>query len=272
MTESVESPELLVDARDDGVVVITLNRPRAKNTVSFAMWEQFAAALDRIEQGTPPRALVLHGAGGHFSNGGDVKLPPSRGEGALALAARLEMGQRIIHRLRALPVPAIAAIEGGAFGVGWSLAMACDMVIAAEDATFGAPFLQFGLVPDGGSAWFLAQRIGRPRAAEIIFSGRTIDAAEALSLGLISRTVPHGAAVDAALSLASAIGDGNRHAVELTKRLLHYSETGDLAGSHALELAYCHLCQAGEEVPRAREKFKARAAARAAAKAAEQGG
>lgn len=271
MTDSAEAPELLFEQRGDGVALITLNRPRAKNTISFTLWEQFSAALDEVENGTPPRAVILCGAEGHFSNGGDVKLPPARGEGALKLAARLEMGQRIVSRLRALPVPVIAAIEGGAYGIGWSLAMACDIAIAAEDAKFGAPFLQFGLVPDGGAAWFLTQRIGRPRAADIIYGGRTLDAAEALSLGLLSRVVPRGTALDEALALAAGIGDGNRHAVELTKRLLHQSETGDLAGSHQLELVYCHVCQAGEEVPRAREKFKAQAAARAAAKAAAQG-
>lgn len=268
MTDAAQMAELLVEERADGVVVLTLNRPRARNTVSFAMWEQFSAALDRLEGGTPARAVVLCGAEGYFSNGGDVKVPPARGEGAVALAARLEMGQRIIARLRALPIPTIAAVEGGAFGIAWSLAMACDMILAADDAKFGAPFLQFGLVPDGGSAWFLVQRLGRARAAEIIFSGRVLDAAEALSLGLISRVVPAGHTVAEGLALGAAIGDGNRHAVELTKRLLHQAETGDLAANHALELVYCHVCQAGEEVPRAREKFKARAAAKAASRPA----
>jgi enoyl-CoA hydratase/carnithine racemase len=103
MEEAGTAPELLLDMRDDGVAVITLNRPRAKNTVSFAMWEQFSAVLDRLENDTPARMLVLCGAEGYFSNGGDVKLPPARGEGALALAARLEMGQRIIRRLRRCP-------------------------------------------------------------------------------------------------------------------------------------------------------------------------
>ena len=264
MSAPSEDPELLFELRADGVAVITLNRPRAKNTVSFTMWEQFSAALDRLENATPARMLLLCGAEGYFSNGGDVKLPPARGEGALALAARLEMGQRIINRVRALPIPTIAAVEGGAFGVAWSLAMACDMIFAADDAKFGAPFLQYGLVPDGGAAWFLVRRLGRARAAEIIFSGRTLDAAEALALGLVSRVVTAGGAVEAALALAAVIGDGNRHAVELTKRLLHRAETDDLDAAHAMELVYCHVCQAGEEVPRAREKFKARAAAKAA--------
>lgn len=268
MAEPTDAQEILVDEREDGVVVLTLNRPRAKNTVSFAMWEQFGAALDRLENGTPARLLVLQGAEGHFGNGGDVKLPPARGEGALALAARLEMGQRIIRRLRALPIPSVAAVEGGAYGISWSLAMACDMIFAADDAKFGAPFLEFGLVPDGGAAWFLTRRLGRARASEIIFSGRTLLAPEAEALGLVSRLVAPGTALDEALAFGAAIGDGNRHAVELTRRLIDQAESGDLAATHALELVYCHSCQAGDEVPRARERFKARAAARAAAKAA----
>ncbi|MBH1991304.1 MAG: enoyl-CoA hydratase/isomerase family protein [Sphingomonadaceae bacterium] len=267
MDQAGAAPELLLDVRDDGVAVITLNRPRAKNTVSFTMWEQFSAALDHLENATPARMLVLCGAEGYFSNGGDVKLPPARGEGALALAARLEMGQRIINRIRALPIPTVAAVEGGAFGVSWSLAMACDMIFAAQDAKFGAPFLEFGLVPDGGAAWFLARQLGRARAAEIIFSGRTLGADEALALGLVSRVVTPGTAVEEALALEATMGGGNAHAVELTKRLLIQAENGDLATIHALELVYCHTCQAGEEVPRAREKFRAMAAARAAAKA-----
>lgn len=256
--------ELIFEQRDGKVVLLTLNRPRAKNTVSFTMWEQFSRVLDMIENDTPPRALILCGAEGYFSNGGDVKTPPARGEGALALAARLEMGQRIIARLRALPVPTIAAVEGGAFGVAWSLAMACDLIFASENARFGAPFLDFGLVPDGGAAWFLGRQLGRHKAAEIIYSGRTLPAAEAMELGLVSRLVPPGFAVDTALRFAADIGKGNRHAVELTKRLLHLSETSDLATSHAMELVYCHTCQAGDEVKAAREAFIARAAAKTA--------
>jgi enoyl-CoA hydratase/carnithine racemase len=202
------APEILFEQREDGVALLTLNRPQARNTVSFTLWEQFSAALDRMENGTPPRAGAVRG-GGYFSSGGDVKLPPARGEGAVRLAARLEMGQRIIARLRALPVPSIAAVEGGAYGIAWSIAMACDMVFAADNAQFGAPFLDYGLVPDGGAAWFLAQRIGRARAAEIIFSGRSLGVAEARDLGLVSRVLPAGGVVEGALDFAATIGGGN---------------------------------------------------------------
>ena len=263
MSDKSESP-LLVEHLDGDIVLLTLNRPKARNTVSFEMWEQFSAALDGIENGTPPRAVVLCGAEDHFSNGGDVKTGPARGEGALPKAKRLEMGQRIIARLRALPCPTIAAVEGGAHGIGWSIALACDMILCAEDVKFSAPFIAFGLVPDGGSSWFLGQRLGRQRAAELFFSGRIMEAGEAFSLGLVSRLVKPGSAVDDAVAFGRTLE--NRQAAELTKRLLHMSESSDLAACHALELVYCHAAQGGEEVLRAREAVLARAAAKKAAK------
>lgn len=254
--------DLLIERDADDIVVVTLNRPEAKNTVSFAMWEAFADLLSEIEAGTPPRALVIRGAGGYFSSGGDVKNPPARGEGALNLAARLELGQRVIRRLAALPVPTIAAVEGGAWGVSWGLALACDVLIAGESASFGAPFLKFGLAPDGGVSWFLTRQIGRRRASEIIYSGRAVPAAEALASGLVSKLVPDAAVVDEAMAFARSIGGGNRQAAELTKRLIHVGEDSPLETAHALELVFCHQLQAGDEARRAREQFIARAAAR----------
>lgn len=265
MTDS--QAQLLMEVTDGDVVILTMNRPKARNTVSFEMWEEFSAALDKIENGTPPRAVVLCGAENHFSNGGDVKIPPARGKGALARAARLEMGQRIIARMRALPCATIAAVEGAAHGVAWSLALSCDMMICADNAKFSAPFIAYGLVPDGGAAWFLSQKMGRQRAAELFFSGRTMEAQEAFSLGLISRLVRTGNAVSEAVAFGQSLE--NRQAAELTKRLLQLSETSDLASCHALELVYCHAAQGGEEVVRAREAVLARAAAKKAAKAAE---
>jgi 2-(1,2-epoxy-1,2-dihydrophenyl)acetyl-CoA isomerase len=259
---SDEAPDLLVERDDVDVVLVTLNRPRAKNTVSFAMWEAFALALTEIEADTPPRALVVCGAQGHFSNGGDVKNPPARGEGALARAKRLEMGQRVIARLAALPVPTIAAVQGGAWGVSWGLALACDMLIAGQGAVFGAPFVNLGLTPDGGVAWYLTRQLGHRRAAEILYSGRIVSAQEAFSLGLVSRLVSDDQVIAEALAFARGIGEGNRHAVELTKRMIHQSQSTNLAGAQALELAFCHLTQGSEEAARAKKTLLARAAAR----------
>lgn len=264
MTEATE--DLLVEQGDDGVVVVTLNRPKMRNTVSFAMWESFADLLTELEGGNPARALVIRGADGYFSSGGDVKTPPARGDGALSRGKRLEMGQRVIGRIAALPIPTIAAVEGGAWGVAWGLALACDVLIAGTSAQFGAPFLKMGLTPDGGVAWQLTRQLGRRRAAEVIFSGRALGAAEALDLGLASRVVDDGAAVDAALAFARGIGEGNVQAAELAKRMLHEAETSTLAQGFALELAFCQITQGSDEAARAREAFIAAAAARKAAK------
>jgi 2-(1,2-epoxy-1,2-dihydrophenyl)acetyl-CoA isomerase len=251
---SSRAPDLLVENPDDGIFVLRLNRPHAKNAVSFEMWERASAALDQLEEQTP-RAIILAGADNFFSAGGDMKAPPNRGEGALAQAARLQMGQRIIARIRALPALSIAAVEGRAIGFGWGLALSCDLLIAAEDAVFTAPFIGLGLVPDGGLAYYLARRVGRHRAAELLFSGRNLGAAEALGLGLASRIVPAGSTLAEAVAFAKRIGP--THAAELTKRLLHAAESGELDQVQALEAAYCHISYLDEESRSARAKFAA---------------
>jgi enoyl-CoA hydratase/carnithine racemase len=259
-----DAPPLLFERNADDIAIVTLNRRHAVNSVSFEMWALFGAALDTLERETPARGLIVTGAGGFFCIGGDVKLPPARGDGALAPAQRLEIGQRIVARLRRLPMPVVAAVEGGAFGIGWALALAADLVFAAGDAKFGAPFIDYGTVPDGGAAWLLERQVGRYRAAELIFSGRTIGADEAERLGLVSRVVAKGATLAEATAFLAAAGKGNRKAAELAKRLIHGAQDSGIEGSHALELAYCAICQTGEEVARARDAFIAQAKARRA--------
>lgn len=261
-TYETGTEDLISEKLDGDVLVLTMNRPGSNNAVSFEMWRGFDEVLRQIEQDTPIRALILKGSKNMFSTGGDMKIPPAGGDGALAPAQRLEWGQRIISRLRELPVPTIAAVERGAYGVGWSIAMACDLIFVSREAKFGAPFVDFGLTPDGGAAWFLSKLIGRHRAAELVFTGRTISAEEAFSLGLVSRLCEPEHVVEDAIRFGQDIGKGNRQAVELTKRLLSSAEHGDLASSHALELAYCAILQKGEELQRAKAAFAARSAAK----------
>lgn len=257
-----DAPDLIFERTEDGIVIATLNRPQARNTVSFGMWEAFAGMLTELEDGTPPRALILSGAQGYFSAGGDVKIPPARGEGALRLGKRLELGQRVLARLQALPFPAIAAVEGGAWGVGWSMALCCDLLFAGESAQFGAPFVNLGIVPDGGLAWQLVRQLGRRKASDILLSCRTLGARECFDLGLASHVVPDGTALDATLAYVRAMGKGNRQALELAKRMIAQAETASLAECMATELAYCHITQGGEELARARAEFAARSAAK----------
>lgn len=258
----IEAAELLVERTEDDIVIATINRPRARNTASFGVWAGLARLLDELEDETPPRALILCGAENYFSAGGDVKNPPARGEGALRLGKRLEAGQRVLARLQAVPVPTIAAVEGGAWGVGWGMALSCDLLFAAETAQFGAPFVNLGIVPDGGVAWHLVRQLGRRKAADILLSCRTLGAREAFDLGLASHVVGEGQAVEAALAYARAMGKGNRQALELAKRMIAQAEGSTLADCMAAELAYCHITQGGEELARARAEFIARSAAK----------
>lgn len=263
MTDTADLPtDLVVERTDDGIVIATLNRPKARNTVSFAMWEALGRLVAELEDESPARALIIQGAEGFFSAGGDVKVPPARGNGALAKAKRLEIGQRVLNRIQALPMPVIAAVEGGAHGVGWGIALACDLLFAGAGVQFGAPFVKIGVVPDGGVAWMLTRELGRRKAAELLLSCRTISAAQAHALGLVNDVVPDGQALEAALAFARSMGDGNVQAIELTKRLIHGAESSDRAASHALELAFCHITQGGEELARARAAFIARSAAK----------
>ncbi len=243
MSDAKPATDVICDRLADDIVCLTINRPKARNALSFTVWEGLAEALDRLERETPPRAVILCGAEGFFSAGGDIKLPPARGDGALHRAARVELAQRVIHRIRAFPAPTIAAVEGGAIGIAWSLVLACDMVICASNARFQAPFANLGIVPDGGLVWFLTRRLGRYQASEILFSGRVVEAAEAHSAGLVTRLVDPGQAVATALELAPALGSGNRKALELIKRLVNLAESSDLASLNATELAYGHITQ-----------------------------
>ncbi|WP_321396981.1 enoyl-CoA hydratase/isomerase family protein [Emcibacter sp.] len=256
--ENRESALVLVEETDNNILLITLNRPQARNAFNFELWEELDSALRRAEGPTPPRAVILSGAGNFFSAGGDLKTLPAAGEGALAPAKRLEIGQKLIRRLHDLPFPVIAAVEGGAYGIGWSMVLACDMVISADNARYCAPFLSLGLVPDGGCVWFLRRQLGPYRASEIILSERVVEAEEALELGLVSKLVAAGSAVDTAVELAGSFAKGNRHSVELTKRLMRDAENSDLSASHALELAYCNVCQTGPEVARMRAERAAK--------------
>jgi enoyl-CoA hydratase/carnithine racemase len=165
--------------------------------------------------------VVLTGAHGFFCSGGDLKGGlRSAGPGVGANAHVLRGLGASFSTLRRLPKPTIAAVEGAAVGVGWSLAMTCDLIVAAEDAFFLAPFVNLGTVPDGGLAWFLTHAVGEKRAASMLMLPEKLPATEAVHLGLVSRTVPTGTALSEAMSMAERLVGSPRDALTLTKRSL----------------------------------------------------
>jgi 2-(1,2-epoxy-1,2-dihydrophenyl)acetyl-CoA isomerase len=225
---------ILMD-RTDGVVTVTLNRPEARNAIDLVMRRELLAALDELEADPGTRVLILTGAGGHFSAGGDVKTMAARRQTAAEGRARVESLNRFVIRLFEYPKPTIAMVDGFAVGAGCNIALGCDLVIASDRARFGEVFARIGLVPDGGGTWLLPRLVGLAKAKELVFSADIIDAAEALRIGLVNRVVPAGELEPVTRSLATRIAAGPPNALSLAKALLNRSATVDLATALGFE-------------------------------------
>ncbi len=206
------SDEVLTEHRD-GVLLITINRPDAKNAVNQAVAEGVAAAVDELDGDDALRVGVLTGAGGTFCAGMDLKaflsgeVPVIEGRGLAGLTSRPPRK------------PLIAAVEGWALAGGFEVALACDLVVAAETARFGVPEVKRGLVAAAGAALRLPSIVPMPIALELLLTGDPVDAARAADLGLVNQVVPEGTAVDAALELAARIARNGPLAVAATKEV-----------------------------------------------------
>lgn len=243
-----------VERPGPGIGLIRLNRPAARNSLTFESWRGIEAALDQLCDDAGIRAIVIAGAAGFFSAGGDVKSLPAEGFHATAAAERVALGHRIITAIRTARVPIVAAVEGAAVGAGWSLALACDLIVASRTARFSAPFVGLGVVPDGGIAWFLTRRLGRHRASALLLSDARLDPEDAFGLGLVNRLAEPGEAEAQAVALIGTLHSDVPHAVELTKGLIDRAENEDLHSFMRSELLSATLTQLGHEAQAAREK------------------
>jgi enoyl-CoA hydratase/carnithine racemase len=210
--------------REGATVVATLGRPAVRNAMNFACWRQLDDVLRDVDASADVRALVLSGSGGVFSAGGDMKNPEPCGDGLLKDAARLQFLQTVLARLARLSVPCIAAVEGPAAGVAWGLVLTCDVVVAAGDARFMAPFASRGLVPDGGLAFHLVKALGRLRASAILLGERTLSGQEAFDAGLVSEVTAPGEALARAIAVAETFRGASRDTTMLTLRALRRAE------------------------------------------------
>lgn len=210
----------------DHTVTLTLNRPETRNPISEPeMIEAFEEAIERINQDTEVRAVILTGAGSAFSSGGNVKHMRDRTGMFGGTPAQIRQGyrhgiQRIPKAMATLEVPAIAAVNGPAIGAGCDLTCMCDMRIASERAVFAESFVKVGIIPGDGGAWLLPRAVGMARASEMAFTGDAIDAQTALQWGLVSQVVAPEALMDAARQLASRIVCNPPDVLRMTKRLL----------------------------------------------------
>ena len=224
MTEGAETVRVEVA---DGVATITLARPEALNALDRPMKAALLAALRRIERDSAVRAVILTGEGRAFCSGQDLREPFGGEHPTLEEEVR-DRYNPLILALHRLSKPVIAAINGVAAGAGCSLALACDLRIAAEGASFVLAFTRVGLVPDSGASWFLPRLVGSARAAELALIGDPVRAADAERLGLVNRVVAGDALMDEARALAARLASGAPRALALTKRALAFAETATL--------------------------------------------
>ncbi len=207
-------PEIALELRTDGVAVIRLDRPKV-NALSQSLLAELGEVVAKLRDDLPG-AVVVWGGERCFSAGADISEFGGAGEGREVTAGF----HSTTGKLAALPRPTVAAITGYAFGGGLELALACDFRFAAEGARLGQPEILLGVIPGGGGTQRLARLVGASRAKDMIFTGRQVDAAEALSIGLVDRVVPAGAVFEEAVSYAAKLASGAVAAVGLAKRAI----------------------------------------------------
>jgi 2-(1,2-epoxy-1,2-dihydrophenyl)acetyl-CoA isomerase len=211
-----------------GIATLTLNRPQALNALDHGMARALRDAVERVEEDSAVRAVVVCGAGAHFMAGGDIKVfnamlaaPPEQRR------ADFEQIIGLVHesvtRLRRMEKPVIASVHGAVAGFGLSLMNACDLAVAADDAYFTLAYCHIGTSPDGGATWALPRLVGLRQAMEIALLGDRFDAQRALALGLVNRVVPAAELAAATRALAARLAAGPTAAYAKTKRLLNES-------------------------------------------------
>lgn len=229
----MSEPLVLLDVTER-IATITLNEPSRRNPISGQpMVEAVLDALDAVQRDKGVSVAILTGAGSAFCAGGDIK-EMARADSIFravpldAAESYIDGIQRIPVALYNLDVPTIAAVNGPAIGAGCDLAMMCDMRIAGASARFGEVFLNLGIIPGDAGSWFLIRRLGYQKAAEMTFSGRLIDAQEALRLEMVLEVVPDDTLMARARERAAVIAGKPPRTVRTAKRLLRNAERMDL--------------------------------------------
>ncbi|HZR38414.1 MAG TPA: enoyl-CoA hydratase-related protein [Nevskia sp.] len=220
---------------EDGVAVITLNRPDKKNAMLLAMRDQLAELCERVNDDSAIRVAILTGAGTDFCAGADVSEMAKGGiDGSLFRARHMH---KAITALGRVQKPLIGAVRGVALGMGLSMALACDVLLATETLRIGCVQRKIGLSPDAGNVWFLTRYLGVARARELVFSARMVGAQEAAALGLVGRLVADAQLMDEAMAAARSFADGPTLALGAAKRMfdrasaLSLDEFMDLEGT-----------------------------------------
>jgi 2-(1,2-epoxy-1,2-dihydrophenyl)acetyl-CoA isomerase len=247
-------------ARSGPVATLTFNRPAALNVLDIAMMDALIAHTAALSSDASLRVVVLRGAGRHFMAGGDLRTFAAMLEGEHANLRRefediVLRVQTVIEQIHRMPHAVIAAVQGAVAGFGLSIACACDLVVAADDAVFASAYRNIGLTPDGGGTWSLPRTVGMRKALEIYLLGERFDASEALRIGLVNRVV-EGGKLDATVDAwARSIAEGPKLALRNVRRLLRDSADRSLSQQLDAEARSFGACAATGDFAEGIEAF-----------------
>ena len=210
---------------EDKVAIVTLNRPEVRNAINDALRAELVALLERVAADEGVRAVVLTGKGKAFCAGGDItgmkeRLKAPVGQVAFNGWRRQGQTHKSVALLHGMPKVVIAAVNGAAAGLGCDMALACDFILASEQAVFTMSFVKRGLVSDGGGMYFLPRRVGLPRAKELIFTGRLVDAKEALAIRLADRVTSPDMLIADAVAWARELSQASSASIAFSKAIL----------------------------------------------------
>jgi 2-(1,2-epoxy-1,2-dihydrophenyl)acetyl-CoA isomerase len=242
---------LLVE-KSDGIARITFNRPEARNALSIEMRTALIDSMIAFGKDESIRCVVIQGAGDHFMAGGDVKnfaelakLPPE--ERHSHFVKRIHTSQPLLIAMQKMKKPIVCVVQGAAVGFGFSLAMACDLVIADSDARFACSYIGIGTCPDGSGSYYLPQLVGVKRAMEIAMLGEFIDAPTALSMGLVNRVAEAGQLQEQADILIQRLANGPTIGLGNVKQLIYAAADNSLESQLAMEAEGFAECAASED-------------------------
>ena len=235
--------ELIQSSRDGHVALLRIDRPEARNALSPELMEELASELELLDPDPEIRCVVIAGSEKVFAAGADIRAMAER---SFAEALR-HPAAAFWKRLAAIKTPMVAAVSGYALGGGCELALACDMIVAAESATFGQPEINLGIIPGGGGTQRLARVLGKQRAMELVLTGRRFGAEEARDLGLVNRVAPDDGWLEAAMELAREVAEKPPIASRLAKQAVLVAEETALSPGLENERRLYELAMATED-------------------------
>jgi enoyl-CoA hydratase/carnithine racemase len=230
LTDPTDMTAELQASRRDATLILTISNPGAKNALHPDMYAAAVETLTTAERDDSIRTVVLTGADHFFCAGGNLnRLLENRSKEPSVQAESIDKLNGWIDAIRDCPKPVIAAVDGAAAGAGFSLALACDLIVAGASAKFVMAYVKVGLTPDGGGSWFLTRALPRQLAVEIMIEGKPVPASRLHELGVVNRAVADGTALDVALDWADELATLSPNAVERIKSLSHEAQHNTLA-------------------------------------------